>query len=388
MNAREKHMVDQTQVHGAVTPSPTDELSRRTFLRQARNGLMVPLAFGGVGLVIAACGGEQSATPAPAPTPSPTDTGPAPREMISARYMTALGLSLSFAEAMIAKEQGFFDEQGLFVEIIGGSGTATALQSVLGGTSLLSRANAINGIISVANENAPIISVGTCRQGGQFELASLPGSPINSPADLRAGMTIGIISAAGAAANLLDAMLLEQGIDPDSIEKPITGVGPGAFELAKRGEIDGWIAVNTDRQGLQDGGEEVVAFNVYNFVDIPSDTFVTRADLMGTRDERVVRFLAGIVQAMKWAKSPDNWQEAVANVRVYNPSVNAESAVKQMPLIVDDWFASGEDGLLAVDPDRWAKGQETLVKLGLVNSPAPIDRLIDGSFLAEALTRV
>lgn len=383
-------MEDQIRVDGAAQPSPAAHLTRRTFLRQARNGLMVPLAFGGVGLVISACGGQQSATtaPAPSPAPGPTDTGPAPRETLSARYMTALGLSLSFAEAMIAKEQGFFDEQGLFVEILGGSGTATALQSVLVGTSLLSRANAINGIISVANEDAPIVSVGTCRQGGQFELASLPNSPINTPADLRAGMNIGIVSAAGATENLLDAMLLAQGIDPDSIGKPITGVGPAGFELARRGEIDGWVAVNTDRQAIQDDGEEVVAFNIYDFVDIPSDTFVTRADLMGTGDERVIRFLAGVIQAIKWASLPENWEEAVANVRVYNPSINAEAAVKQMPLLVEDWLASGEDGILAVDPDRWAKGQEILTNLGLVRTPAPVDRLIDGSFLAEARTRV
>ncbi len=383
-------MEDQIKVDGSAQSAPSTHLTRRTFLRHARSGLMVPLALGGVGLVLSACGGQQTAAPAPAPTPSPTPTptGPAPRETLSARYMTALGLSLSFAEAMIAKEQGFFDEQGLFVEILGGSGTATALQSVLGGTSLLSRANAINGIIAVANENAPVVSVGTCRQGGQFELASLPDSPINTPADLRAGMKIGIVSAAGATENLLDAMLLAQGIDPDSISKPITGVGPAAFELARRGDIDGWVAVNTDRQALQDDGEEVVAFNVYDFVDIPSDTFVTRADLMGTGDERVVRFLAGIIQAIKWSSNPENWEEAVNNVRVYNPSINAEAAVKQMPLLVEDWLASGEDGILAVDPDRWARGQEILVGLGLVNSPAPVDRLIDGSFLVEARTRV
>jgi NitT/TauT family transport system substrate-binding protein len=381
-------MENQTRIDAPAQQQPGSDLTRRTFLRHARNGLMVPLAFGGVGLVLSACGGQQTADPVPAPSGDPTDTGPAARETLSARYMTALGLSLSFAEAMIAKEQGFFDEQGLFVEILGGSGTATALQSVLGGTSLLSRANAINGIISVANENAPIVSVATCRQGGQFELASLPDAPIASPSDLRAGMNIGIVSAAGATENLLDAMLLDQGIDPGSIGKPITGVGPAAFELARRGEIDGWVAVNTDRQAIQDDGEEVLAFNIYDYVDIPSDTFVTRADLMGTGDERVVRFLAGILQAIKWSSDPNNWEEAVANVRVYNPSINAEAAVKQMPLIVDDWLANGEDGVLAVDPDRWGRGQEILANLGLVNTPAPVDRLIDGSFLAEARTRV
>jgi len=383
-------MEDDTRTESPAQPAPGTHLNRRTFLRQARNGLIVPLALGGVGLVISACGGEDAVAPAPTPTPNlePIDSGPAPRELVSARYMTALGLSLSFAEAMIAKEQGFFDEQGLFLEILGGSGTATALQSVLVGTSLMSRANAINGIIAVANEDAPIVSVGTCRQGGQFELASLPDAPINTPADLRAGMNIGIVSAGGATENLLDAMLLEQGVDPNSIGKPITGVGPAGFELTRRGEIDGWVAVNTDRLALQNDGEKVVAFNIYDFVDIPSDTFVTRTDLMGTGDERVVRFLAGIIQAIKWASKPENWEEAVANVRVYNPSINAEAAVSQMPLVVEDWLASGEDGILELDEGRWARGQETLIKLGLVNSAAPVDRLIDRSFLDEARTRV
>ncbi|MFA9432044.1 ABC transporter substrate-binding protein [Egicoccus sp. AB-alg2] len=359
-------------------------ISRRSFLRGSAATMMVPLVGGGLGALLSACSDGQ-AQPAANGTEGEAANG---SDTLSGRYMTALGFSLSFIETVIAKEQGFFDEQGLFLEILGGQGTATALQSVLGGTTQLSRANAINGIIAIANEQAPIINIGTVRQRGQFELVSLPDSPINSPDDLSEGLTIGIVSAAGATENLLDLILSNQGIDLGSIQRPVTGVGPAGYELARDGSVDAWISVNTDRQTLEDDGNDLVSFNIYDHVDLPSDTYCCALELVENDDDRPARFLAGVLQAMDWATDESNWEQAVEHLRVYNNEIDTEAALVEFPLMVEDWNANGEDGRLALVEQKWSGGQEALTSVGLVNETVELDKLIYPDYLEQARERI
>ena len=356
------------------------QLTRRSFLGMGvKAGLMVPLATsGGLGLILSACregNGEEA----------PEAAG---NDIQSARYMTAFGFSLSFIEAMVAQEQGFFEEQGLFMEILGGQGTATALQSVLGGTTQISRANAINTTIAIANEDAPIMNIGTVRQRGQFELVSLPDAPIQSPDDLEEGMVIGIVSAAGATENLLDLMLSRQGIPLDAIDRPVTGVGPAGFELARNGDVDAWISVNTDRATIEGDGEDLVHFNIYDHVDLPSDTYNCAMELIDAGDDRPARFLAGIIQAIRWTSQEENWEEAIENLRVYNNDIVPEAALNEMPLLVEDWLANGEDGILNLDEAKWSNGQDSLAEIGLVEQAVDVDRLIYTDYLEEARTRI
>jgi NitT/TauT family transport system substrate-binding protein len=373
-----------------ITTGPAG-ISRRSFLRGSAATMLVPLAGGGLGALLSACSteGQEESTGNGTATDNGEGNGSgAGGETQSASYMTALGFSISFIEAVIAKEQGFFDEQGLDLEIVGGQGTSTALQSVLGGSTDLSRANAINGIIAIANEQAPVINIGTVRQRGQFELASLPDNPIASPDDLEAGMTIGIVSAGGATENLLDLLLAQQGIDPTSIERPVTGVGPAGYELARDGSVDAWISVNTDRKALEDDGNELVSFNFYDFVDLPSDTYVAPVELVESEDDRPVRFLAGVLQAIEWASQEENWETALEHLRTYNNELDEESALREFPLLVEDWNANGEDGRLALVEDKWRNGQEALAEVGLVNQTVELDQLIYPRFLEQARERI
>ncbi|MEO6019041.1 MAG: ABC transporter substrate-binding protein, partial [Knoellia sp.] len=211
-------------------------LTRRSFLGGA-------LVAGGAGatFVLAGCASQDDKQ-----APGPAASGDTLKQ-VDGRYITALGLNLSFVEVMVAKEQGFFDKQGLNLEIKGGSGTATAIQAVLGNTVDISRTAAINAIVAAAKQDAPLVSIGTVRQRSQFDVVSLASKPLKSPKEL-AGKTVGVVSAGGSTENLLDMMLLSAGVDRASVKRPITGVGTAAYELAKKGQIDAWISVDTDRQ--------------------------------------------------------------------------------------------------------------------------------------------
>lgn len=367
--------------------STPNRLSRRTFLGgAARAGILLPLATGGIAAVLSACADETGS--------NPDSTNAAPtggeRSLVGARYMTAFGFDPGFMETMIAQQQGFFEEEGVYVEVLGGSGTATALQGVLGGSTHFSRANAINTMVAIANENAPIVNIATVRQRGQFELASLAESPINSPDEIRPGMKIGIVSPGGSTENLIDILLIQRGIELTQVSKPIVGTGPAGFEIARKGEVDAWVVVDTDRLAIQrEAGEDaLVHFSLYDHVTLPSDSFNASLELVQSEDDRAVRFLAGVLRAIEWASDEANWEAAVEAVAFYNPDTDRESVLAQMPLIVDDWLASGPEGVLELQQDVWEEGQANLEAAGILEQTVELDKLIYPEFLKEAKRRI
>lgn len=347
--------------------SPGAPVSRRSFLRfGAAAGVLLP----GAGVLLSACGDDEE--------PAAGDGG-----KLSGTYMAASSLTLSFVETMVAKERGFFDEYGVDIDIKGGQGTATAVQAVLGGSADLTRANGINAVIAVANEDAPLVSIASVRQKSQFEVVSLPDDPIRSPAQL-AGRTCGIVSTGGATENLLDVMLLNSGVDPKSVKRPVTGVGTAAYELARKGDVDAWICVNTDRATIQRDIGEVVFFSTDEFAPMPSDSYNTSLKMVESGSDMPVRFLAGVLKAIEYASKEENWGQVIDDLRKYNPEADPDQARAELPLLVESWNAAGPDKILQLDEQVWLKGQESLVKAGLVKSPAPADKLIYPDYLERA----
>lgn len=340
-------------------------VSRRSFLRfGATAGLMLP----GAGVLLSACGDGEDSTPDGA---------------LSGSYMAASSLTLSFVETMVAKERGFFADYDVDIDIKGGQGTATAIQAVLGGSADLTRANGINALIAVANERAPLISIASVRQKSQFEVVSLPDDPIHSPAQL-AGRTCGIVSTGGATENLLDVMLINSGVDPASVNRPVTGVGTAAYELARKGEIDAWICVNTDRATIQSEIGEVVFFSTDEYAPMPSDSYNTSLKMVESGSDLPVRFLAGVLKAIEYASKEENWDQVIEDLRKYNPETDPDQARAELPLLVESWNAAGSDNVLQLNEEVWLTGQESLIKAGLVNSAAPIDKLIYPNYLERA----
>ncbi len=342
-------------------------LSRRAFL----GGTLIATGTGAA-FILSGCA-----------APAPQNPGTSKPETLSGTYMTAFGISLSFVEVLVAKEQGFFDEQGLNLDIKGGTGTASAIQGVLSNAVDLSRTAGVNAIIACANEGAPLLSIATVRQRSQFDLVSLADKPIKSPAEL-AGKTVGVVSAGGSTENLLDMMLVGAGVDRASVSRPITGVGTAAYELARKGEVDAWISVDTDRQLINDELGAVYYFNSDDYAKVPSDTYNLSSKLLDSDSDMPTRFLAGVLQAMEFASKPDNYEQVVKDLQVYTPDADTEQSLAAMPLLVEGWTAGGKNEFLALDDDAWLSGQDLMKKTGLIDQTVGIDKLITHEYLDAA----
>lgn len=333
-------------------------------------------------LFLAACGGGSSDDGNGAASNGDEDTTNG-EELIDVNYMMPHSISVSYVEALIAKEKGYFEDHGLNVDIKGAQGTATAIQAVLGGSVDISRTNAVNAIIATANEEAPLVSIGTVRQRSQFDVVSLAESPIRTPEELE-GKTVGVVSAGGATENLLDMMLISVGVDPASVDRPITGVGTAAYELAKNGAVDAWISVDTDRELIHSTVGEVHYFNTDEYLTIPSDTFNISQATIDSGTDMPARFLAAILEAMEFGSQEENWEEVAEILEIYVPEAQTEDTLDALPMLVAGWDAGGESEFLAMPTETWETGVQRMLDAGFIEREVPASDLIDTSFLEEA----
>ncbi len=349
-------------------------VSRRAFL----GGTLVATGAGAA-FILSGCAPQDNngSTPAPGGSGEPGFT---PMDSL---YMTAFGLSLSFVEVMVAKERGFFDEFGLNLEIKGGSGTSTAIQAVLTDSVNISRTSAVNAIIAVSDEGAPLMSFATARQQSQFDLVSLAEKPYKRPSEL-AGKTVGVVSAGGSTENLLDMMLLSDGVDLSSVSRPITGVGTAAYELARAGEIDAWISVDTDRTIINDELGPVHYFNSDKWAKVPSDTYNYSTEHMDPDSEMPARFLAGVIRAMEYASKPENHAQVIKDLQVYVPDSDTDQSLAILPQLIEGWSAGGTRDFCSLDDEAWIEGPKLMRDAGLLKQIVSIDKLITHKHLDAA----
>jgi NitT/TauT family transport system substrate-binding protein len=203
----------------------------------------------------------------------------------------------------IAERKGYFNQEGLDVEIPDFPGGAKALQALLGGSVDIVSGAYEHTISQQAKGNAIEALVLEGRYSGiVLALSKAKAASYKSPAELK-GMKIGV-TAPGSSTNMfVNILLAKAGLPPDSVSIIGVGGGAGAVAIMKRGEID--ALSNLD---------PVIA-------QLVSDGTVT--PVVDTRTEKGMQevyggaYAAGCIYAPpEWVKKNPHTAQAVVNAMV------------------------------------------------------------------------
>lgn len=209
-------------------------------------------------------------------------------------FITPFQHLISYADVYVAISQGYFEEEGLSIEAVGGNGTATSVTQVTADQGQIGKAASVITCPLIADEGADIITFAQGDQRSQYSVASIPGSPLVHPSEWQ-GKTIGVISKGGTTELLLDAMAVAEGLDPTKVEKVVTGGDISSLEFLRNGEVDGFITFLGSESTLRQLGEELHYLNTDEFAPMPGDSYFAKRAVLQEREEE----LAGFVRACR-----------------------------------------------------------------------------------------
>lgn len=164
------------------------------------------------------------------------------------------------------RAQGFFDDEGLSVELVYTRGGNAAMQAMVGGAVEYAATSFDVALQAFAN-GAPVRRFATTGRLPLFALAVAPGSveAITQLTDLE-GTTVGVSALGNADHTMLLYLLAEAGADAGSIDFAV--LGPNLFEALRRGQIAAGMVQEPALSLIVESGGTVL----FNAMDIEDST--------------------------------------------------------------------------------------------------------------------
>ena len=276
--------------------------------------------------------------------------------------------SLTFAPELLADAGGYFADQGLNVSFQSTRGSAQAIQLVLADGAPLTRIGQIEGMSHASNQGAPIMNVATALKESTIRIISSPATPLREPRDF-VGKLIGIPSEGGESETTLDLLLASSGIDPDSIERQVVGLGPGVYNLVEQGRIAGFIVSIDTAKILEDQYPDVVVLRPSDFIESGAQFYMVSDTGLTEHRDIVTRYLAAVGGAIDFMIADDGFDATLATLRSkYSFGTLQNDAVARSSLAeyVRNYTAAGIENVMRTDAARWHAGYDELVGAGRI----------------------
>ncbi len=306
-----------------------------------------------------------SATPA---SPDAPDTAPLTPDLSTLTPLTFMAgykpqANLPFVGAYVAKEKGFFAENGLDVTIEHSPGRGEHVQLLVAGTVQVTTMDAATVLQRRAEPGLPVVSIALIGQKGQQAFAALKESGLETPKDWE-GKTVGykgtpppdlfaLLAAAGADVNKVN--LVNVGFDPRALSEKQVDVYP--------------LFKSNEPYLLQSWGYELTLWDAADY-NVPTLglAYVTSEGYLAEHADTLTRFLRAALKGIAYAQA--NPDEAVEIVIKYAGPETDPAHMRYM-LETELADAQSEHGYGWQDAPQWQLLADMLVKYEAL--PGPIN---------------
>lgn len=298
--------------------------------------------------------------------------------------VTWAGIFLYYLPAEVAKEKGFFEEEGIKVgKFFTSKGGATTVRNIVDGGLPFGECSADSATSAIVKAKEPFkLVAGAVKSPGSLAWLVRPDSPIKKIQDLK-GMTM-CFTSPGSVSEALAALCLEAapGIEPGDVKRIAAGgVGPG-YVLLEKGEID--AAFTLEPTTSTKGTKFRILFYARELVPDYFQTFwMARESFLKTHPDVMRGFLRARAKAVKFILDRPE-ETAKILMKTNEVATTMELAMKTLK----------EEGAIAGEyysDNRFIKRGLDLVEKGMkiVGSIAPDAKIpwaeiIDQSYIEEA----
>ena len=223
-------------------------------------------------------------------------------------HIAAASVGITYLPMLVAKQRGYFKDEGLDVHIAAFSGGSKTLEALLGGSSDMV-AGAYSNTITMATkgQHLVVIAAQVICPGWIFGVSQKREGEVKSAKDLK-GMRIGV-SAPGSSTHMaVNYILHKAGLQPTDVAIIGVGQAAGAVAAVRAGQIDALIVNDPSATILVKDGSlkplenmRTAEGNVKVFgSDYPESSLFATQDFINKNPKTVQAVANAIVRAEKW----------------------------------------------------------------------------------------
>lgn len=265
---------------------------------------------------------------------------------------------------------GYYEDEGLQVEVLDGRGTSTTIKVVANGSNTFGFGQLSEMAFAVANQAIPLKAIAGVFQQMPDAIFARSGSGISSPADL-VGKEV-ISSPADSTRNFFPALAAANDFDPDQVE--FLNVSSESKTTAfTAGKGDAMLNFASEEFAVEQRGveAEVMMYGDYG-VNVISQGLFTSAQYMEENADVVSSFVRASMKGLDYAKRHP--EEAAKWVLEYRPGAESPKQAlfelnSSLPLLDTKNSATHATGYMA--PADWAQSIDLLQQYQDMNDIAP-----------------
>jgi len=285
------------------------------------------------------------------------------------------------ANVFAAQEFGWFKEHGLDFEFVTGAGGGEALRHLLAGNADFAFTN-VEPVLFGVEQGAQVQVVYNIYPKNVFNVVSLKSRNITQPQDLK-GRRIGVYSMASGTRHNLLVMLHSAGLRESDVEVVSTGVLN--FGPLMEGRVDATAATDTGLWAAQQKGlGEVNVMWARDYLDIPTDVFVVRAETAQKQPDFVKRFLRAYRKGSQWMLDhPEKAAELVVKYATDGQDVQRNLEIIKLRNASTVSEGTKQHGLGWFDIEVLKRVERTFLDLGLLKKRVDVESVFTNRFLQE-----
>jgi NitT/TauT family transport system substrate-binding protein len=325
-------------------------------------------------LTASACGGDNS------------DRGEAAGDGLTTITLSQpLPKSIAFYPLFVGEELGYFEEEGLRVELVP-SGDVNPMTVVPSGQADFGAMSSADLLIG-ASQGLALDVVFEYYQKNVFSIIVPEDSDVKSVKDLRGG-TVGIPRESGAEVAIARTALGDAGVDPDADVKflAVGDAGPQVINALQDGQIAAYVGAIQDLVALRVAGFEFQEITPDNIAEQPASSLFAMEETLEDLGPDLVR---GFLRA--WAKAtyagmtaPEKVLEMAAS-QVPDEASDPEFAQALLDISVElQTPVAGEDAFGELRRDQWDTIAQQLVSAGELESVPDLAELLNDQHLEVA----
>lgn len=308
---------------------------------------------------------------------TPAASGPLKKLSIGLGYIP----DIQFASFYVAKERGYFRDEGLDVEFK--QGFETDVLKLLGTGALNFGVVGGDELLIARSQGVPIVYVSTWYQKYPVTVVALESANIKTAADLK-GRTIGVPGRFGATYVGLRALLDNAGLKESDVQ--IREIGFTQVQALTQKQVDAVVGyANNEPVQLKAMGQAITTINVFDTVDLVANGLVTDEKTLKENPELVKSVVRAMVRGVQdIVAKPD---EAVTLCIPYIPG----SADKrdQLRAVLDATIPllqssnTAQQGYGYSNPASWQSSVALLRKLGFLGTDVDVAKSFSNEYLPK-----